>query len=925
MPTAPQAGGRMTTKNTNRTTETTINRHTNLSLQALVAAALVLPGLVQHTVQAAEDDEVDFQYSHYQEGKRDIYSAPQNLVTLAFDTVKIPQNLNPIEVDSVHGSARVTLTDRVKFAFNYLQDTWSGATPIGTAAAIGNGNRGFVNAVSGPSPLAAYDAGFGTMFIDKDKHFYQAVYEPNLGDFKPGLRDDRLTHVLSYASPETRKQGDFKLSYQWDEAALDIGGGISVENDYESRFGNVGGHFDFNQKQTTVNWGVSYTNSDTNATLDPDGLPFFNTQLYDNSIAELVSVPNGLTVVKAIPIQPQTPSGYVDSSWSFDPTTYSKNRTAVLRGNRQDWGTQLGLSQVLSKNALVSLDLAYTRSTGYLSNPYKVVYGYYVGIHGDGSPQFPYNGPPLAANLEIRPDERNLFNWHLGYNHYIEPLNAALHFNYHFAHDDWGINAHTFEADWVQPLGAGWTVTPRLRYYSQSAADFYTTGIFQISDVDGILLQAFPKHYSSDQRLSGFGTLSGGVTVEKKFTKGISLETGFEYYTHQGNLKLGGGGEQAFADYDYWVANAALKVNLGALNAGGSSQDGHGGHHHHHSNSPAGVMFDHTLPKAGHFMAGYRFMRNEQAGDMLLGSNPVGLDTVNANGCEGRECAVTPNFMAMSMHMLDLMYAPTDWLTLMLMPQWMDMEMTMTANPNVQITGGHGGHAGHGHQTGGIGDFGGYALFRAFDHPNHHLTVSLGGTAPTGDVDIVLRKTGAEPVYNRPIHYGMQLGSGTWDFKPALTYTGEMDKFLWGAQANATIRLEDRNDSGYALGDIFQGSVWGGYNWTNWLATTVRGVYTSQCKIHGRFNPLIIDVWDPVKGVYYPAQYQPQHIGPFDFPGNYGGQFVDLGLGVNVTVPSGAFQGNTLKFEWLQPIHTDYNGYQLDRDYALNVTWSVGF
>jgi Protein of unknown function (DUF3570) len=79
---------------------------------------------------------------------------------------------------------------------------------------------------------------------------------------------------LSYASPETRKQGGFKLSYQWDRVALDIGGGISVENDYESRFGNVGGHFDFNQKQTTVNWGGSYTNSNTNATLDSDGLLF---------------------------------------------------------------------------------------------------------------------------------------------------------------------------------------------------------------------------------------------------------------------------------------------------------------------------------------------------------------------------------------------------------------------------------------------------------------------------------------------------------------------------------------------------------------------------------------------------------------------------------------------------------------------------
>jgi hypothetical protein len=105
----------------------------------------------------------------------------------------------------------------------------------------------------------------------------------------------------------------------------------------------------------------------------------------------------------------------------------------------------------------------------------------------------------------------------------------------------------------------------------------------------------------------------------------------------------------------------------------------------------------------------------------------------------------------------------------------------------------------------------------------------------------------------------------------------------------------------------------------------VRGVYTSQGKVQGAYPTIFVPTYDPNTGLFVPGPYTPQHIGPFDFPGNYGGQFVDLGLGINVTVPSGAFQGNSLKFKWLQPIHTDYNGYQLDRDYALNVTWSVGF
>ncbi len=916
-----------------------MNKNKANSLYALTAAALVLPGLMPNLAKAADEDSVDFQYSHYQEGKRDIFGLTTNNFSVSpSQQTKLPQNLNPIEVDSLHGSGRFTLTDRVKFAFNYTQDTWSGATPLGTVPVASGGNhpkykvdKQFnITSISGASPVTRSGIGLGYPFIDRKlKNFFNAISDPNTGDSLPGQKNNKLTHVLSYASPETRKQGDFKLSYEWDEAGLDVGGGVSIENDYESRFGSLGGHFDFNQKQTAFNWGVSYTNSDTNATLDPDGLNFTDTLAYDDSYYEGVYDSDGnQTGVKETFQKPKVEAGRVDNTWKFDKNTGAALTNALLRGSRQDWGSQLGLTQVLSKNALLDLGFGYTRSTGYLGNPYKNVYV----NNATFKPGAELGSVSSYTTLEIRPDERNLFNWHLGYSQFVEPLDAALHFNYSFAHDDWGINAHTFEADWVQPLGTGWTVTPRIRYYSQSAADFYAPfitgaieeGVYDPDTSEEITppktLKELPEHYSSDQRLSGFGTLSGGVTVNKQFTKGVSLETGFEYYTHQGGLKIGGGGEQDFADFDYWVANAALKVNLGALNSGGSSHDGHGGHHHHHSNAPAGVMFDHALPKSGDFMVGYRYMRSEQAGNLLFGSNPVGIGSARANGCGGKECAVTPDFMSMNMHMLDLMYAPTDWLTLMLMPQWMDMEMTMTPNPNVQLTGGHSGHASiHDHETGGIGDTGMYALFKVFDNSHHHLTLSLGGTAPTGDVDITLRKTGMVPVYNERIHYGMQLGSGTWDFKPTLTYAGEAEKFSWGAQAGGTLRLEGRNESGFAFGDIFQGSAWGGYQWTNWLATTVRGVYTWQDRVHGAY-PASKEI-DP----FTQLPFVPQHIGTFDQPGNYGGQFVDLGLGINITAPNGAFAGNSVKFEWLQPLHTDYNGYQLDRDGALSVTWSYGF
>jgi hypothetical protein len=885
---------------------------TPASLQALVAAALVLPGLVQHTAQAAEDDSVDFQYSHYQEGKRDIYGMVLDLPTETSNVQKLPQNLNPIEVDSIHGSARFTLTDRIKFAFNYTQDTWAGATPVGTAPVLAGGNfplpRGYYNsnaAVTGASPFLKAE---GSFLTNKD---HTLIYDNSR------RLNNQLTHILSYASPETRQQGDFKLSYAWsDEVAFDIGGGISVENDYESRFGNIGGRIDFNQKQTTVNWGVSYTNSDTNAQLDPDALTFYNTTQYDNSyLGNIGDDP----VQKIIAQKPKTTAGEVEISYGEDGGVTGK----TLRGNRQDWGVQLSLSQVLNRDALISLDFGYTRSTGYLANPYKMVF-VFDQLFPEPDGLYPTQLAFSLPFLETRPDERNLFNWHVGYDQFIEPLDAALHFDYSFAHDDWGINAHTLEADWVQPLGWGWTLTPRIRYYSQSAADFYTTGLFQSNEVFDVIEKPTPKFYSSDQRLSGFGTLSGGVTLEKQFTKGVSLQTGFEYYTHQGSLKLGGGGEGDFADFDYWVANAALKVNLAALTMPGSGHTGHDEHHHHHSNTPAGIQFDHVLPKAGDFMVGYRYMRNVQAGDFRLGDQMISIDQARQAGCYGSECAVTPNNMTMNMHMLDLMYAPTDWLTLMLMPQWADMDMDMTPNPNVTLTGGHGSHgAVHAHQTGGIGDFGAYGLFKLYGDAHHHLNLAVGGTAPTGDVDIMQRKAGVNNIENNPLHYCMQLGSGTWDFKPALTYTGEADKFSWGAQANATIRLEGQNKSGFAFGDIFQGTAWGGYQWTDWLGTTVRGVFTSQGEIRGRYPTIYID--DPNNPTGPQIPFVDQHIDTFGQPQNYGGSYADLGLGINVNIPHGAFAGNSLKFEWLQPVYTNFNGYQPDRDYALNFTWSYGF
>lgn len=871
------------------------------ALQALTAAALALPLL--STVRA--DDAISFQYGHYQEGKRQLFGGSSNF--------------HPIEVESLQTNAHVRLADRLKFVFNYSQDTWSGATPIAVAPAVFQGNRANqLNTGASPFIQSAPSA----MYFDKQGTPLQKNADGSLS------KAPQLVSTLSSASPEVRKQSDFNLGYEWDEAAVNVGGGISIENDYESRFGNLGGHWDFNQKLTTLDAGISYTNSETRALLDHDATPYIDKSSYN---------------------------GRVDVS----------NGASTLHGQREDWKTHLSLVQVLNKNALMETGVSYTHSAGYMANPYKVTEIVFI----DPKQQAGAFGEKMGlykAFLEQRPDERNQWTANLRYVQHIDSMDAALHADYSFFHDDWGINAHTFELNWGQPLGLGWTFTPRIRYYSQDGASFYhpyvvseqaylganlkdTQGrdvftdnsgtqyfrdsnytyydakgnVIDNQDVIGNLIpkrtsfdpKKLPKNYSSDQRLSGYGALSGGATLSKRFSKGISLEVDGEYYAHVSDLKLGGGGAGSYTDFSYYAINAVLKIDLGALSLGGSNSE-HRHHQHSHqqhsSHAPAGVMFDHILKQAGDFMVGYRYMYNNQADTMLHHTNAVSDNRIVNHGCKAMGCSVSPSDMTMHMHMLDLMYAPTDWLTLMLMPQFMDMSMDMRPlqgapdfNSLDLATQAAVHHSEHEHTTGGIGDTGVYALFKLFDKSGQHLHITAGLSAPTADVGIKLRNTHGQNAGF--IHYGMQLGSGTWDFKPSITYTGQSQDWSYGAQLSGISRLGQRNSSGFALGDVFQATTWGNYAFTDWLGASLRGLYTLQTKNEGKYN-----------NTYH-------HIGPMDYASSYGGQYFDLGFGLNMTVPKGDWQGNHFSIEWLQPTLDDVNGYQLQRTGMLAATWGVMF
>jgi hypothetical protein len=257
--------------------------------------------------------------------------------------------------------------------------------------------------------------------------------------------------------------------------------------------------------------------------------------------------------------------------------------------------------------------------------------------------------------------------------------------------------------------------------------------------------------------------------------------------------------------------------------------------------------------------------------------------------------------MTMTMHMLDLMYAVNDSTTLMLMPQYMTMDMRLRelAGRPPPIPGIHEHHHGM-HVSGAVGDTLVAGLFNLRATPTQALHASLAISVPTGKTDLRYRRQFQNDGGLQ--HYDMQSGSGTWDLLPALTWTGTASAWYFGAQISGTRRLESRNGTGYRLGDHVQVSGWTTRALSARLSASLRAVWQHKGAIRGAFN------------AYNAAS------GPMDFPANSGGRFVDVGLGLNLDLA-----GSLLAVEWLAPVHEDVNGFQLERQGTLSASWSYNY
>ncbi len=158
------------------------------------------------------------------------------------------------------------------------------------------------------------------------------------------------------------------------------------------------------------------------------------------------------------------------------------------------WSYRVGVSQILTKSLISSLQLEVITDEGFLNNPYRS----YRFVN-------PSDNRLFALAREIYPRTRTSNAVALNARYFL-PYRAAVHGGYRFFTDTWGIRANTFEVGYTHPMGP-WTFEAGYRLYGQNNADFYTD-LFDRADQQNFLAR--------DKELSTFKSqaLSLGATYE---------------------------------------------------------------------------------------------------------------------------------------------------------------------------------------------------------------------------------------------------------------------------------------------------------------------------------------------------------------------------------------------------------------------------
>lgn len=147
---------------------------------------------------------------------------------------------------------------------------------------------------------------------------------------------------------------------------------------------------------------------------------------------------------------------------------------------------RVGVTQILTPTLMIGANYELVTDEGFLNNPYRSVRYLDPGSASGFAFQpevYPHTRTSNAAALNAR---------------YFLPYRAAVHGEYRFFTDTWGIDANTVQVGYTHPWGKQWIFELSYRWYDQSAADFYAD-LFPRQDAQNFLardkeLSTFTSH-----------------------------------------------------------------------------------------------------------------------------------------------------------------------------------------------------------------------------------------------------------------------------------------------------------------------------------------------------------------------------------------------------------------------------------------------
>ena len=340
-----------------------------------------------------------------------------------------------------------------------------------------------------------------------------AVAQPNIQTFtRPSGNGQFNIQPNETPLDDTFKDTRVQLTGQWSEPlendyTWSIGGNLSKEFDYTSVGINTNISKDLNKKNTTVSMGLAYA--------------------FDNIAPE-----GDIPIAFASMVIGDSDSALFDDAFDATRLTDSDDKTTT--------DLLLGLTQVINRQMIMQFNYSYSYADGYLTDAFKILSVVdTTGISQD-------------YLYENRPNERtkHSFYWQTKY-HFDSSI---IDLSYRYMTDDWEIDSHTIDMHYRIPLSDNQYIEPHIRYYKQTAAEFYQPFLNE-SD-------ALPEYASADYRIGEMSTYTIGLKYSMPLENNDVLSFRLEYYT-QSPENAGFTAPGVLADQDLYEGINAVIFQVG--------------------------------------------------------------------------------------------------------------------------------------------------------------------------------------------------------------------------------------------------------------------------------------------------------------------------------------------------------------------------